>query len=91
MKQHGLGGCVIINLENVEIDSSLGATIPGIYEAIEAADKPTLLEGINNDGTEMKPRYVAFDVSGTDFVGYLNPTTTITIDDDDLVTIDTVS
>lgn len=91
IKKNGLGGYHIIDLDRKPIDDINGLTVPGIYEDIEGTDKPILVTGINNDGTEMKPRFVAFDVSGTDFVGYLNPTTTITIDDDDLVTIATVS
>lgn len=84
------GGYLIIDLAGVEIDST-GVKIDGIYDRIEGCDKPILLRGINNDGTEMKPRFVAFDVSGTDYVGNLNTTTVITVEDDDTVSITDIS
>lgn len=81
------GGYQIIDLKGVEI-ATAGTVIPGIYETIEGAEKPILLTGINDHTLgEMKPRFIAFDVSGTNFVGYINPGYTITVDDDDKVII----
>lgn len=80
-------GYQIIDFKGVEIKSA-GTVIPGIYEAIEGSVVPTLVTGINDETLgELKPRFVAFDVDGTDFVGYLNPGYTITVDDDDKVVI----
>lgn len=81
------GGYQIIDLKGIEIEAA-GTTIPGVYNLIEGSQVPILLTGINDETLgELKPRFVAFDVSGTDFVGYLNPGYTITVDDDDLIVI----
>lgn len=80
-------GYQIIDLKNVKIDDVSGATIPGVYDVIEASTKPTLVCGINNDGVEAKPRFIAFDVSGTDYVGLYSSGYVMTVTDEDFVTI----
>lgn len=80
-------GYQILDLKGKEIKTA-GTVIPGAYETIEGSEVPIVVTGINDETLgEIKPRYVAFDVSGTDYVGYLNPGYTITVDDDDKVVI----
>lgn len=78
-----------INFKNVAIDDELGATIPGIYEAVDGAVQATMVLGLNDDGTAIKPFYTVFTKDGSDYlvaeiVGYNK---TITITDADKVTI----
>ena len=80
-------GYKIIDLGGVVIDDENGATIPGTFAAIAAADKPTLLAGINYDGVALSPQYVAFNLSSGDYVGELNRTYDVVVTDEDLVTI----
>lgn len=72
-----------------------GITVPGIYEAIEGATKPVMLAGVNANGTEINPAYVAFGVSGQDLIASIITTSTATsisgytvkVTDEDLVTV----
>lgn len=82
-----MNGYKIIDLRDVVIDDENGATISGTYAAIAATDKPTIVKGVNYDGTKLRPQYVAFQDSSGDFVGELNRTYNIVVTDDDLVTI----
>lgn len=65
------GGYQIIDLKGNSLSSS-ALTLEGIYEAVEGADAPILLEGINIGGTELKPQFVNFvGSSGGTFLGHI--------------------
>lgn len=83
-----VSGYQILDLKNIEIDSSTGATIAGVYDIIEGATKPILVCGINNDGVEAKPRFIAFDVDSTDFVGIFGDGYNMVVTSADKVTIE---
>lgn len=93
------GGYQIVDLKGNSLSSS-AVTLEGIYEAVEGADAPILLEGINIDGTELKPQFVNFvGSSGVAFLGHIitsaSATTLalyqISIASDDKVTAATVT
>lgn len=65
------GGYQIIDLKGNSLSSS-AVTLEGIYDAVEGADAPILLEGISIGGTELKPQFVNFvGSSGGAFLGYI--------------------
>lgn len=65
------GGYQIIDLKGNSLSSS-AVTLEGIYDAVEGADAPILLEGINIGGTELKPQFVNFvGASGGAFLGHI--------------------
>ena len=93
------GGYQIIDLKGNSLSSS-ALTLEGIYDAVEGADAPILLEGINIGGTELKPQFVNFvGSSGGTFLGHIITSvsaTTLTlyqisIASDDKVTAATVT
>lgn len=65
------GGYQIIDLKGNSLSSS-AVTLEGISDAVEGADAPILLEGINIGGTELKPQFVNFvGTSGGAFLGHI--------------------
>lgn len=76
------GGYQVIDLKGKSLSSS-AVTLEGIYDAVEGADAPILLEGINIGGTELKPQFVNFvSSSGGAFLGHIitsASTTTLTL------------
>lgn len=65
------GGYQIVDLKGNSLSSS-AVTLEGIYDAVEGADAPILLEGINIGGTELKPQFVNFvGSSGGAFLGHI--------------------
>lgn len=82
-----VSGYEILDLENKKIDDVNGVTVKGAYDFIENSVKPILVCGINNDGVECKPRFIAFDVVSTDYVGIFSNGYVMTVTDADLVTI----
>lgn len=65
------GGYQIIDLNGNSLSSS-AVTLEGIHEAVEGADAPILLEGINIGGKELKPQFVNFvGSSGGAFLGHI--------------------
>lgn len=80
------GGYQIIDFKGVQFELNTGQTIKGVYDQLESTRKAILLSGLNVGGTEYHDIFPSLKVSGTDYTldcyGY-----TITITDDDLVTI----
>lgn len=65
------GGYQIVDLKGNSLSSS-AVTLEGIHDAVEGADAPILLEGINIGGTELKPQFVSFvGSSGGAFLGHI--------------------
>lgn len=79
-------GYKIIDLKGLSV-VALGTTIAGTHAAIAATEKPTLVCGINKNGTALRNQYVAFNLSGTSYVGTLGNGDVITVTSADLVTI----
>ena len=85
-----IGGYQIIDLKNKELNSGVGMLYDGIYDSIEGATKPILLEGLNIDGTEHKPCFVFFTVNESNFETQItgkNDIIQITVTDTDVVTV----
>lgn len=88
------GGYRIIDLKNTDITVSGDAVkVEGVHQSIEANyRKPIILSGITLGGLEKPDAWVNFYVSGTDYKGVIGKTDagadlTITITDDDMVTV----
>lgn len=79
------GGYIIIDLEGKEIGE--GITVKGIYDILEGATKPILIKGVVASDVEYKPTFAPVYVSGTDFIIEINSTISLTVDDDDKVTV----
>lgn len=92
----GKGGYQIIDFKDIDltIDGD-GVTIDGVYERLEGNyRKPTFVEGLSVGGVEKTGQYVAFTVSGDDFVGNIIVGGTAylcTITNADLVTLTTIA
>ena len=86
------GGYQIINLNNHNHTSGVGAIHEGIYDKIEGTKKPILLSGITIDAVEYHDTFIFPCVNGTNFVAVVgrNPTLNkeyhINIQDNDVVT-----
>lgn len=86
------GGYQIIDLNNFDHRSNIGAMHEGIYEKIEGTHKPILLSGIVLNGTEYHDTFIFPCVNGSNYVAVVgvNPTTNeqivINIEDTDAVT-----
>ena len=78
-------GYKIIDLKGKAIDTSTGTTIAGTYAQIEGAVKPILLTGLVIGTSEIKPCFVSFTLSSTDYVCRIGAGT-LTVDDDDKIT-----
>lgn len=81
-----MSGYQIIDLKGEKI-VALGTTISGVYAKIAATDKPIIVAGINDNGTMLKNQYVAFALSGDDYIGTLATGDIMTVTDADLITI----
>lgn len=80
------GGYQIIDLQNKELQLTVGMTYEGIYDKIEGTRKAILISGFNLDGKEYHDTFVELDVSGSSYTGTIYGKT-ITISDTDVVTI----
>lgn len=81
-----MNGYKIIDLKGVEI-VALGTTVTGTHARIAETDKPIIVAGINDGGTMLKNQYVAFALSGDDYIGTLATGDIMTVTDADLITI----
>lgn len=83
------GGYTIIDFKNINITDE-AVKIEGVYQAIEGANKPTIVENLNVNGMAMRPLFVNFSYL-TPYMASLNfggkTTYTVTITSDDMVTI----
>lgn len=85
------GGYAIIDLKDEKIVSN-GITILGLYDAIEKAvgyNKPTLVQGINNNGTLVPAALRPAVIDSGAFLFDLGEGNTLKITEADLVTIET--
>lgn len=81
-------GYQVIYLHHADFTVGTEKTVPGVYDAIEGNYyKPTLLSDFSIGGTEQTARFVNFTISGTSFVCDINGTHTMTVADDDGITI----
>lgn len=86
------GGYQIINLDNHNHTSGVGAVHEGIYDKIEGTKKPILLSGIVVDAVEYHDTYIFPVVTGTTYVAVVgvNPSENVQIvievQDNDVVT-----
>lgn len=86
------GGYQIIDLNNHNHTSGVGAMHEGIYDKIEGTRKPILLSGIVVDAVEYHDTFIFPTVNGSNYVAVVgeNPTTNerivINIEDTDAVT-----
>ena len=80
------GGYQIIDLKNTTLKVDTGTKIDGVYNKIKSTRKAILISGLNVGGTEYHDTFVELTVSGTNFTGTIYGKT-ITISDEDLVTI----
>ena len=62
------GGYKIIDFKDVNILTSKGATVPGIYDDIKKSyRKAIMVSGITIDGVEKQDCFVDCEVSGSDY------------------------
>lgn len=62
------GGYKIIDFKDVNILTSDGATVPGIYDDIKKSNrKAIMVSGITLDGVEKHDCFVDCEVSGSDY------------------------
>lgn len=81
------GGYKIVSLNDIEIPTENGVTIPGIYNIIENNyRKPLLLSGIIIDGVEKADTFITVTTSDSNFT-FTAYGKTYTVTSDNLVTI----
>ena len=62
------GGYKIINFKDVNILTSGGATVPGIYDDIKKSNrKAIMVSGVTIDGVKNPDCFVDCEVSGSDY------------------------
>lgn len=80
-------GYLIVDLKGKDLDSP-GITVKGLYEKLEAATKPIVIDGIFSTTYSInvdKPQYITLTTNSSKFVLYATAAARITVDDDDLV------
>lgn len=80
-------GYLIVDLKGKDLDSP-GITVKGLYEKLEAATKPIVIDGLFSTTYSInvdKPQYIALTTANSKFILYKTTTCKITVDDDDLV------
>lgn len=84
------GGYKIFDLSgNTFTDGTLSSAIPGVYETLESNyNKPILVSGLKVSTTEYADFFATLTVSSGDFVLTGAGIGTITVDDDDKITVD---
>lgn len=80
------GGYKIIDFEDINITSSEGAVIAGVYESIEASHrKAILVSGVTLDGVEKRDCFVDCEAGNNDFT-FTAYGKTFTVTNEDKVT-----
>ena len=77
------GGYKIVDLKGVDVNTP-GATIKGVYAAIESTRKPIVLSGLVINGKEYHDVFANFVSNGSNYSCTFD-NATITINDADLV------
>lgn len=77
------GGYKIVNLKGIDVNTP-GATIKGVYDAIESTRKPIVLSGLVIAGKEYHDVFANF-VSGGSNYSCTFDNVTLTVSDADLV------
>ena len=88
------GGCLIIDLKNVNFTSNSGITVDGVHERIESSKKPIRLCNVVVDGNEKRDiDLVNIGVKGLDYFANIEigeTPATVTITSGDVITFGTV-
>lgn len=81
------GGYTIINLKDTDFTLDTAVTVRGIYERVEGSyRKPILISGLTIGGVEQADVYAQVTVDGTSIV-LTTPVHTITVTDEDVITV----
>lgn len=81
------GGYKVVDFENINISSTDGATVPGIYSSIEETDKVIMISGVVIDNVDQKSAYVIPVVNGDSFT-FSSYGKAFTVTNEDKVTIE---
>lgn len=81
------GGYKILDLSGIDFESGSGQTIAGSYSTLESSTKATLIEALTISGTEYNALWANFTLSETTYTATLPDSITITVSQEDLVTV----
>lgn len=81
------GGYQIIDLQHTNFSSGSPSAIPGTYAAIEASHKRINIENLVISDTEYKPMTANFIVDASNFVAELTSKISISVAENDEVTV----
>ena len=86
------GGYKLIDLKDSKLTVGEGVTVKGIYSSIKNSyNKTLILTGINIGGAERNDIFIDFSFNSGNYVANISATEKITITNEDLVTVVTIS
>ena len=86
------GGYKLIDLKDSKLTVGEGVTVKGIYNSIKNSyNKTLILTGINIGGAERNDIFIDFSFNSGNYVANISATEKITITNEDLVTVVTIS
>lgn len=81
------GGYKILDFSGIDFESGSGQTIAGTYDKLESSTKATLIESLSVGGTEYNSQWANFTLAEGTFTATLPDNITVTVSQEDLVTV----